>query len=92
MPLIFLEAHEKLCPLAPVKCKYDYGECTVLVACMDESKHYETNHHDHFDLLEISHKFLFDKVNEYKLNNSELKEFLSQQFSAISMQMLSLQN
>ena len=81
-----LEAHDQACPLAPVKCKYDHIGCSVPMARMDQSKHYKNNTQYHLDLFERNQKLLHGELIKYKSTNSELKELLSQRYSAISQQ------
>jgi len=81
-----LETHEKQCPLAPVKCKYDHIGCSLPIARMNQSKHYKNNKEHHLDLFERSLKLLHNEMTEYKTNNSNLKELLLQRYTAISQQ------
>ncbi|XP_065917860.1 TNF receptor-associated factor family protein DDB_G0290965-like [Dysidea avara] len=46
-----LNAHEKVCPLAQVKCKYYEIGCTTLMARKDEKKHNKQNDEHHYNLV-----------------------------------------
>jgi len=59
-----LEAHEKDCPLAPGKCKYDHIGCSLPMARMDQSKHYKNNKQNHLEIFERNQKILLDEVTE----------------------------
>ena len=68
-----LEEHQKVCPLAQVKCKFYKMGCTAVMARKDQVNHNVSSLQYHFDLVIHDRSIIMSKISDMQGELAEIK-------------------